>query len=286
MTLPSQLRDLLSTWTDGDNLAQQGYVQVEGAEAVRWLLASQLTIHAIIGKPSTLQSLSPEIDAFRAAQPQSIHALSKPELAEALAFRFDRGVVALAIQPNPVAQQTWLQTLDHQEGWGLIFADSIHDPRNVGAIIRSGRCFGCDGIILGPGSANHMSRRAIRAGVGHPLQWPALTCDDAIDCLQRLRQQGAAIIAGHRGPQSRPLSTIQDIARRWVLVMGNEDRGVHPELLPHCTHHCHIPMSNDCDSLNVGAATAVLLHHFVAISPGNSPSCLTAYAPSSHHRIS
>jgi tRNA G18 (ribose-2'-O)-methylase SpoU len=69
-----------------------------------------------------------------------------------------------------------------------------------------------------------------------------------------------------------------------VLVMGNEDRGVQPELLPHCNRHCHIPMSNDCDSLNVGAATAILLHHFTTLSPGNSPSCLSAFAPRSSNR--
>ena len=134
---------------------------------MRWLLASLLAIKAVVGKASTLTSLEPEISALRHSQPEAIHSLQRAELAAALGFRFDRGVVALAHMPRAPDQAQWLKDLAQHEAWGLIFADAIHDPVNLGTMIRSGRCLGCDGIILGPGRPT-LSRRAIRAGVGHP----------------------------------------------------------------------------------------------------------------------
>ena len=99
-----------------------------------------------------------------------------------------------------------------------------------------------------------------------PLRWPLFRCQDSASCLRTLRDLGASCIAGHRGPNSQALRQCTTAPKRWVVVVGNEDRGVHPSLLPLCNIHCHIPMANGSDSLNVGAATAILLHHFISIS--------------------
>jgi tRNA G18 (ribose-2'-O)-methylase SpoU len=54
----------------------------------------------------------------------------------------------------------------------------------------------------------------------------------------------------------------------FALVMGNEGRGLSPQLLERCTRRVAIPMSAGWDSLNVAAAGTVLMQVFSNVDPG------------------
>lgn len=265
--LPAELADLLGQWQDSTRLAAAGWLQIEGAEAVRWLLQSQVTISAVVGKASTLTSLQPQITALSKEQPQRIHTLSKGALAEALGFAFDRGVVALARAPAIPSIEAWYPILSRRAAWSLVIADGIHDPSNMGAIIRSARCLGCSGLMVGPGCAQPLTRRSIRSGVGHPLLLPWAASSDLAASIAALRRLGACVIAAHRGPQSQPLSALGPLPPRWAVVLGNEDRGPQAATVAACDRQCHISMANGSDSLNVAAAGCVMIHHCHSLSP-------------------
>ena len=103
--MEQSLPKLLNLWTKGNTLRDLGYLQIEGAEAVRWLLGSDLEVLAVVGKASSLTSLEPEIFDLRQRFPERVLAMRKNELAEALGFSFDRGVVALAKQPEQIPKR-------------------------------------------------------------------------------------------------------------------------------------------------------------------------------------
>ncbi|TVR45461.1 MAG: RNA methyltransferase [Planctomycetota bacterium] len=258
LTPAAKLRRLLGQWQRSEELASAGWLQVEGAEAVRWLLRSDCEIHGLWAKESTLTSLRPEIEAL---EPTRIFSGSRQWLCDLLGFPFDRGVVALARRPETIGSAELLQQLASEPAWGLVIADHIHDPANLGTMIRSARCLGARAMIFSPGCADPWSRRALRAGVGHPLLLSLALSQDVVADLHTIITLGGATIAAHRGPCAQPICRSDSFPKRWALVLGNEDRGIQPNVLAACSHQRYIPLREDCDSLNVAAAAAILLAH-------------------------
>lgn len=224
-----------------------GAVVVEGVEAVRWLLQSPLLVRSVFAKEATAVLLAAEIEA-RAVP---CFTGTRAELAELVGFAFDRGVVAWAERPTVPALDP------HGIGQALVL-DAVHDPANVGALIRSARCLGIDTVVLTDGCADPWYRRAVRVSVGHVFHVQLQQADDAVDAIHALQAAGATCIAAHRGPDASPVGT-EPVAGPWALVVGNEDRGLRPALAAACDRRCYIPMADGVDSLNVGVAGGIML---------------------------
>ncbi len=124
----------------------------------------------------------------------------------------------------------------------------VHDPANVGAVIRSAHAF-CDGpVVLGPGCADPFSPKAVRASMGSIFARPP---------ARRGRGAGARRIA--LDPDAR--RTLADIEPRppLTLVLGGERTGL-PAALD-VDEVARIPLRDDGpQSLNVAMAATVALY--------------------------
>jgi TrmH RNA methyltransferase len=141
----------------------------------------------------------------------------------------------------------------------LLVLDGIGNPHNLGAIARSAAFFGVRALLLGevPGAAMP-SDAAYRTAEGG-LEW--------LD-LYRIRDLPAALaalephyrtVAATLAPEAPPLADLPR-DRPTALVLGNEERGVSPEVLAVCRRQVRIAGSGHVQSLNVAQAAAVLLH--------------------------
>ncbi|MHC5068505.1 MAG: TrmH family RNA methyltransferase, partial [Planctomycetota bacterium] len=138
--------------------------------------------------------------------------------------------------------------------------DGIHDPANVGALVRSARCLQVDAVVCGPGCADPFYRRAVRVSVGHVFHLPIHHTTDLPAWLTAARARGLWCVAGHRGPLSQHLDELSSCPAPWALVVGNEDRGPQPSTLAACDGSVAIRMAAGVDSLNVATAGAILLN--------------------------
>lgn len=251
---PPQLLEPLRDLRAGDCPARIGRLVVEGAESVRWLITSPLALELVVGKPSMLAALGPELEARPAVT--TVVAADPVEISALVGFDFSRGVVACARRPEPVSVAQLLARRPRR----LALLDAVHDPGNVGGLVRSARCLGLDAMVLGPGCADPFYRRAVRVSVGHVCHLPLVTAADSAAAIGELRAAGIRCIAGHRGPLSRPLGALDALVGPWCLVLGNEDRGPRPETVAACDASTFIEMAPGVDSLGVAAAGAVLMH--------------------------
>ncbi|MDA3960692.1 MAG: RNA methyltransferase [Planctomycetota bacterium] len=246
------LRALFADWTDPELPARAGLVVAEGAETVRWLLASPWTVRAVLAKPSLAFALEQDCGQVPVlvAEPAAQSAL--------LGFKFTRGILAVAERPPARALTDWLPQAP--ASCGLMIADGIHDPANIGALIRSARCLGLAALLLGPGCGDPFYRRAVRVSVGHAFHLPILASADLTADLEGLAAAGFQRFAAHRGPMSCSLRDCPPAGPRWALVVGNEDRGPQPSTLAHCDTCVAIDMATGVDSLNVTVAAGILAH--------------------------
>lgn len=134
-----------------------------------------------------------------------------------------------------------------------VYLHGVHDPGNVGAVIRSAHAL-CDGpVALGPGCADPWSPKAVRASMGSLFARPPARA--------RFEELAGTTVALVRGAGSA-LGQV-DPAPPVVICLGAEREGLPPELVQAASARAEIPLRDDGpDSLNVAMAATVALYDF------------------------
>ena len=142
----------------------------------------------------------------------------------------------------------------------VLVLDSVTDPHNVGAIIRSCDQFGTSLVILPQArSANDIAHNEViaRSSAGAAAWVPVSIVPNAVRAVQRLKDAGFWVYGADAGGES--IASV-DFARRAVIVMGSEGKGISPLLAKQCDTIVSIPTCGKIDSLNVSVAAGVLLY--------------------------
>lgn len=139
--------------------------------------------------------------------------------------------------------------------WSVL-AHNLRSAYNVGSIIRTADCFGLERINLS-GYSTDASHPALRSAARGAEQWMSIErWDSPVQCIQHYRDQGHAIVALETGEDASSLPQFS-WPETGLMLLGNEELGIAPELLQHCTHKVAIPMRGRKASLNVASAFAI-----------------------------
>lgn len=169
----------------------------------------------------------------------------------------DQGVAA------DIEANSYLSTQDflHKKtkSYRYIALDSIHNPQNLGMIIRSVAAGFVDGVILPKKGSAKISPLVIKASAGTLFKTSILYCDDLETSLPEFKKDGADIYAlsSHAAESLFDLS----LGEKTIFVLGNESEGVSKEVERLSNKTLSIPMKNGVESLNV-AVTAALLAYY------------------------
>lgn len=139
----------------------------------------------------------------------------------------------------------------------VVLLDAVSDPGNLGTIIRSCVAFGVDTLVLGTGCVSLYNPKVVRASEGllFHVNIVERPLEEAIPTLQ---ERGYKIYA----TDVRRGTTLKNttFSSRTAVVMGNEGAGVREEIKAICDEYLYIEMSSQCESLNVGVATSIILY--------------------------
>ena len=138
----------------------------------------------------------------------------------------------------------------------ILLLDDIQDPGNIGTIIRSSKAFNIDTIILSTNSVDIYNDKVLRSTQGMIFNMNIIS-GDLLEIIPSLRDNGYMILGTNvnNGIDVRSIKT-----DKFALVMGNEGQGVKQEIQDMCDKNLYIKMNPDCESLNVGVATSILLY--------------------------
>ncbi|MET0181747.1 MAG: RNA methyltransferase [Caulobacterales bacterium] len=147
--------------------------------------------------------------------------------------------------------------LDEMTGDFFVALEGVRDPGNLGTILRTADSVGACGVVLVNQTCDPFSVEAVRASMGSVFAMPfARVSFDELDAWRRVRGQ-QMIGASLKGtlPHDAP-----DAKKPTLVLMGNEQSGLPADIEARCDALVRIPMRGRADSLNLAAATAVLLY--------------------------
>ena len=162
----------------------------------------------------------------------------------------DQGV-AIDIISKSYAHTREIKKLSH---YRLIALDGIHNPQNLGMIVRSCAAGNVDGIILPKKNSAKISPLVVKASAGTLFKLPIYFCDTLESALRGL--DDADIYALSLDAKE----SIYDVkeSKKSIYILGNESEGISPDVATLCNKELIIPMNRGVESLNV-AVTAALI---------------------------
>lgn len=165
----------------------------------------------------------------------------------------DQGVAIDVIAPNyHSAEHIGEHFVD---GYRLLALDAIHNPQNLGMIVRSAAAGNIDGIILPKKNSAKLSPLVIKASAGTLFKIPVYYCDTLESVLADLGKESVIYALSSHAKQT--IYTLS-LPSKTVFVLGNESEGVSATVGALCDASLSIPMRRGVESLNV-AVTAALI---------------------------
>ncbi len=176
----------------------------------------------------------------------------------------ERGPIARVAERSPVRVDELVAGAGSDDqsdpAGGLWLAlDSLQDPQNVGAIFRIAAFFGVRGILMSRDRAASMTGVVYDVASGGVETVPFAVETNLHRALGTARDAGVWLL----GSSERADRDVYDLPRDrpWMLVVGNEERGLRPRTLEACDETVRVTPAEGAGvtSLNVASATAVLV---------------------------
>jgi len=141
----------------------------------------------------------------------------------------------------------------------IVVLDSVTDPRNLGAVIRSAAGFGAHGVVIPERRAAGMTASAWKTSAGAAARIPVAQTVNLVRQLKAYQDAGCMVIGlASEGDVSLPDLDLAD--GPLVLVVGSEGKGLSRLVADTCDQLVSIPMANTVESLNAGVAASVALY--------------------------
>jgi RNA methyltransferase, TrmH family len=185
----------------------------------------------------------------------------------------------LSFQPQPVTPQVMESMADKENPQGIIaivrqrkakLKDlkpikravalvSPQDPGNVGTILRTLDAVGADALFMLDGGVEQYHPSVVRASMGTIFWKPIVqtSFNEFVDWAH----EGKCQLIGTSAKADMDYRSLTP-QEPWILVLGNEQKGLSPEQTSACDVTVSLPMQGRVSSLNLAVAAGVLLYQF------------------------
>jgi len=161
-----------------------------------------------------------------------------------------------------VLYQDLQQVIDFVNSQGIpplfLILDGVTDVRNIGAIARTALCCGVQAIIIPDKGVGALNEDAVKTSAGALEQINICRVNSLMKAVDELHLNGIKVFASEMTATTK-LFDLQ-MNEPCAIVMGGEERGVHPAMMKICDETFKIPMAGDFESLNVSVAAGMILY--------------------------
>ncbi len=139
----------------------------------------------------------------------------------------------------------------------LIVLDSVQDPHNLGAVVRTAEGAGAAAVVIPERRSASLSEAASKAAAGALESLPVARVKNLSRALEQLKAAGFWLY-GYDAAADTDYDTVE-YAERCALVLGGESRGLRAKVAERCDHFVRIPLAGGVSSLNVSVAAGIAL---------------------------
>ena len=220
--------------------AEQRFL-VQGAKAVKETLTSDFDVETLLGTRGFLESYN----NIRSGKAKEVIEVSEKELTDVGSVEANNTALAVVrMKPN----REPILPLDE---FSLVL-DDIRDPGNLGTIIRTADWYGIKNVIASPETTDFYNPKTISATMGSFLR-VHLFYVPLVEFLLKIPLPVYGMFLNGENVHS------ENFAKGGFIVIGNESKGISPEVEKRITHRLTIPRIGHAESLNASTATAIVL---------------------------
>ena len=141
----------------------------------------------------------------------------------------------------------------------VVALDSVTDPRNLGAVVRSAAWFGAHGVLIPERRSAGMTASAWKTSAGAAARVPVAHTVNLVRQLKAYQAAGCMVI-GLAADGDVALPDLDLATGPLVVVIGSEGKGLSRLAAETCDQLVSIPMTSRLESLNAGVAASVALY--------------------------
>lgn len=185
----------------------------------------------------------------------------KEQLSKIVSSDSHQSAVAAIKEKHSVDIKSFLKEAEEKSSSLVLMVDSIFDPQNLGAILRSAECFGADLVIFSKNRGADLTPVASKASVGASELLDIVKVSNLADTLKKFQDAGYWSVCADGGEGAESLETFS-FPEKTLLIVGSEGVGVQPLIKKNTDFRVKIPMKGNIDCLNVSQATSVMLYAY------------------------
>jgi len=140
----------------------------------------------------------------------------------------------------------------------LLLLDQVHDPHNLGAIIRTALCAGVDGIVCPRDRAAAPSPAVSRISAGAMEHMRIAPVTNLVTAINTLKTEGYWVAGLDAAGEQTLFET--DLSGPLAVIIGGEAKGMRPLVKKQCDFLVSIPQASRLNSLNASVAGAVMMY--------------------------
>ena len=219
---------------------QEGLFIAEGPKIAEELLQSDFIIKKIYALPEWIAS--------NPANDNSIIEIDEIDLSRISTLQTPHQVLVVAAQKNDVYKPVLKNKLS-------IVLDGIQDPGNMGTIIRIADWFGIENIICSEDTVELYNPKVIQSTMGSCFRVQVQTAD-----IEKVLKESKLPVVGTLLNGASVYA--EKMPSKGFLIIGNESKGIRPNLKSFITQPVSIPNFGGAESLNAAVAAGIVMSHW------------------------
>jgi 23S rRNA (guanosine2251-2'-O)-methyltransferase len=197
-----------------------------------------------------INALSSQKISYSFADKVNLDKISKGEL--------HQGVISSVIPPSILNEESFIQSITRFNQNSLILIlDSIQDPRNLGACLRSANAAGVSHVIINKDGSAPINSLVHRTSAGAVNNLQIFHVTNLSRTIQQIKKRDIWVVGLDGNTESSIYN--MNLTGPIALVVGSEGKGIRSLIKKNCDQIVSIPMAGNIESLNVSVATAIAL---------------------------
>ena len=149
----------------------------------------------------------------------------------------------------------------------IVVLDDVRSMHNVGSVFRTADAFRLEAVYLCgiTGCPPHNEIHKTALGAEDSVEWRYFKT--ALEAVEELKGRGVTVLSVEQAEDSTKLPQFQpEPGKSYAIIMGNEVKGVHQEVIDECDGCLEIPQFGTKHSLNVSTAAGIIIWKFAEVA--------------------